>query len=363
MKRITFALAAACLLFAAPMAGAFDIDQLTDNDYSDWYPDISGSNIVWQGCPDGDTPACQLTGEPPAKWEVFFDNGSPTQVTNNSVHDYKPRVSGSNMVWWRGSGDDSEIYLWNGATTTQVTDNSVADANPDIDGSNVVWQQWDGGDMEIYFWNGLTTTQITDNDENDQNPRISGSNVVWHGDDGTLDEDTEIYLWDGSTITQITDNDTDDLHPDISGSDIVWEHCKLDDGGGTCYAGNWEIYRNGSPITNNSIDDFRPAISGSRVVWYAKDGSDDEIYLWNGGSLTQITNNAVYDRYPSIDGDAVVWYGCDGDSNAACTNGDYEIYATTIPPTPVPSLSLAGATLLAGVMVFIVGGVTRKQRT
>jgi hypothetical protein len=46
------------------------------------------------------------------------------QITDNSVHDLVPAISGSNVVWygceggtgWNCSGGDFEIYLWDGVT-------------------------------------------------------------------------------------------------------------------------------------------------------------------------------------------------------------------------------------------------------
>ena len=55
-------------------------------------------------------------------------------------------------------------------------------------------------------------------------------------------------------------------------------------------------------ITDNSSDDEDPAISGSNVVWYDYDGSDEEIYLWDGETetITQITNNSSDGSHPAI---------------------------------------------------------------
>ena len=55
-----------------------------------------------------------------------------------------------------------------------------------------------------------------------------------------------------------------------------------------------------------------PAISGQKVVWHASDGSDDEIYLWNGSTTQALTDNAIDDRNADISGNRVAWESADG---------------------------------------------------
>lgn len=45
-----------------------------------------------------------------------------------------------------------------------------------------------------------------------------------------------------------------------------------------------------------------PDISGSNVVWRG----GDEIYLWDGVTITQISDNSTSDRSPAISGSNVV---------------------------------------------------------
>jgi len=55
------------------------------------------------------------------------------------------------------------------------------------------------------------------------------------------------------------------------------------------------------PITNNSYDDYGPQINNNGyVVWYGWDGTDYEIFLYNGTTTTQLTNNSYGDYFPQI---------------------------------------------------------------
>jgi hypothetical protein len=209
--------------------------QITNNSTADKYPAISGSNVVWSQCDDDVGFQC-----PVGDYEIYFWDGSfpivPIQVTNNSINDTNPAISGSKVVW-EGSEDvvpvtATNLYFWDGSfpiTPIQVTDNSTLDWRPDISGSTVVWVGWLDGRSEILRWDGsfpIVPTAITDDVRGEWAPAISGSNVVWeyHPVD-----DYEIYFWDGVTTTNVSNNrHSHDEYPDISGSTVVWEACVWD---------------------------------------------------------------------------------------------------------------------------------------
>ncbi|MCW9679409.1 hypothetical protein FJR41_001010, partial [Dolichospermum planctonicum UHCC 0167] len=113
-------------------------------------------------------------------------------------------------------------------------------------------------------------------------------------------------------VTQLTNNSSGDDSPAISGNNVVWSGYDGTDSEIFFYNGI-----STTQLTNNSRDDYAPAISGNNVVWYGYDG-DYEIYLYNGTSTIQLTNNTTNDFSPAISGNNVVWYGWDGT--------DYEIY-------------------------------------
>jgi len=69
-----------------------------------------------------------------------------------------------------------------------------------------------------------------------------------------------------------------------------------------------------TPITVNDYDDRIPKINNNgEVVWQSYGGPDSEILLYDGISTTWITDNDVSDVAPQInDSGQVVWYGDDG---------------------------------------------------
>lgn len=79
------------------------------------------------------------------------------------------------------------------------------------------------------------------------------------------------------------------------------------------------------PITIDSTDDEHPKIGNNGyVAWTGYDGSDNEIFLYDGLSTTQITDNTYDDLDPHInDNGLVVWEGPVGgaDSEIFLYNG------------------------------------------
>ncbi len=298
--------------------------RLTNNTIQDVDPQISGSNVIWAGYYDD------------GRGDIFlWDGVASTLVANISdMVDEPPQLSGSNAVWQ--NVDDHyqmQLFFWNGDTVTQITnaDNEQYFYEPRISGGNVVWCTWDGNDDEIFFWNGTTITQVTNNNYDDFRPRISGNNVAWSTWDGN---DQEIFFWDGDTITRVTDNDYSCFEIQISGNNIVWVGSPRDD---IAYPDGEEIFfwdgATVKQVTNNNYGDTRPQISGNNVVWIGWDGNDEEVFFWDGVTTTQLTNNNYNDSWSQISGNNVVWAGYDGNDDeiffwdgvttTQLTNNDY----------------------------------------
>ncbi|MDK2411222.1 Calx-beta domain-containing protein [Aphanizomenon sp. PH219] len=276
---------------------------LNDND-----PQISGNNIVWYSQSGLDN-------------EIFFYNGTSTiQLTNNeNISDISPQISGNNVVWqgYDGINYQNQIYFYNGTSTIQLTNNGSDDSSPAISGNNVVWRGYDGINYQIYFYNGISTIQLTSSSRGDFFPAISSNNVVWRGYDGN---DYEIYLYNGTSTIQLSNNSHDDLDAKISGNNVVW-------------SGNGSIFFYNGTNTIQLSSGNVPQISGNNVVWQGWDGRDYEIFFYNGTSTIQLTNNGSDDIYPAISGNNVVWQGWDGT--------DYEIYQTNLDPKILPTITLA----------------------
>ncbi len=198
--------------------------QLTNNSIRDRRPDISGTNVVWQywdgsesginsnfagtlytardvenAAVSGTNAAWEVAHPPlPADKEVFTNFAG--QLTDNSIADRYPAISGTNVVWAAYDGDDWEIFS---NFAGQLTDNNIDDMWPAISGTNVVWNAHDGDDYEIHSNFG---GQLTDNAFNDHHPAISGMNVAWSAGTGNLNFEIYMATW---TPDEIPDTPVD----------------------------------------------------------------------------------------------------------------------------------------------------------
>ncbi len=178
--------------------------QLTQNTYA-YRPVISGNNIVW----------LQREGN---EIDLILYDGVTTKNLTENDNDTRlfQRISGDNIVWIEntGNGTDYEIHYYNGSTINTLTDNTMMEWEPQISGSNIVWYTNDEENSEIFFYNGSSVIQVTDNSYADMYPRICSKYIVWQGKkDG---EDYEILFWDGINTYQLTNNSFNDELPYIS---------------------------------------------------------------------------------------------------------------------------------------------------
>jgi hypothetical protein len=214
---------------------------------------------VWQQC-DGDDRVQCADGDT----EIYLWDGSfpiaPFQVTDNSINDRSPAISGSRVVW-EGMEDSVpveaiDVYFWDGSfpiVPILLGINSDYDWVPDISGSTVVWVGQADGQQHIFQWDGtfpIAPTLI--NPPGGWRPTISGSNVAFEYPPFISD----IYVWDGVTSRNISnDLSTNDEYPDISGSSVVWQSCVWDSYVGCISDG--EIYAAAVPTAPPDV----PAIS------------------------------------------------------------------------------------------------------
>jgi predicted amidohydrolase len=92
---------------------------------------------------------------------------------------------------------------------------------------------------------------------------------------------------------------------------------------------DYEIYFwDGSAITqvsdNNDWDIF-PRISGNNVVWVGEPNVYYKVFFWDGSTITQISDNCSSNVYHQISGNNVVWRG-------ASIDDEYEIFFSHLVP-------------------------------
>ncbi len=366
------------------------IRQLTNNNYADYNPVISGNNIAWSGFGD---PRIEIF-EGNYQTEVFFYNGSEIiRLTNNDVGDRHPDIYGTDVIWqsekeksgivpsnfenWSISFfDGTEIFevppLFSSyqlpSSVPKISNGNVAWRSPscggpavcsviayfdgnntqkfgrssfsfDLSGDNLVWNEYIfiGETLpsnQIFLYDKIQTERIT-TDENDVSGSssakisISGNNIVWQENAGN---DAEIFLFDGINIRQITDNDIPDEVLQISENNIIWRrNFGVDNPVPDTIENTSEIiFYNGTnetQLTNNNVAELNVQISGKNVVWQQGEGNEAEIFAFNGSRVIQLTNNNIPDENPEISEDNVVWQRTiNGESDIATT----EIFTTSL---------------------------------
>ncbi|MEW6382120.1 MAG: hypothetical protein AB1611_21300 [bacterium] len=111
-------------------------------------------------------------------------------------------------------------------------------------------------------------------------------------------------------------------------------------------------------LTNNSFDDEQPRINAQGyVVWYGHDGHDNEIFLYNGSRTIQLTDNSSDDLTPNINNNGyVVWQSSSGTDREIFLAG--RVQSMSVPISSQPVLIFLLAAEIIGVMV----GIRRKCR-
>ncbi len=230
-------------------------------------PSISAGTVVWK-----------VPAENEKDHEIYlWRDGKTVRLTENDYEDSSPMVSGQHVVWQGKNGEDWEIFLYDGTSTRQLTNNQHDDIEPRVCGRHVVWRGHDGNDWEIFLHEGGRTVRLSQNDYDDLEPRVWDGQVVWTA---KSDGDSEIVLYDGISARPLTVNDYDDQHPQIHGRHVAWQGKVGDD---------WELFvrtdRRIRQLTDNDYDDTLPVLGGLGLVWHGKVGSDWDLFLARPMSL------------------------------------------------------------------------------
>jgi hypothetical protein len=270
--------------------------QVTDSSVDVVDFDVSESHIAWSVYDQHDM-------------EIFYydiDSASTTQITDTQYNDKWPDLSGHNLVWVGGwhsdtQGDD-EIFLYDGSTTTQLTSNDFMDDHVQMADRNIIWYAHDVGEFRLMFYNGLVAFHLVTREQFDISSHLSDSTVVWSANDGKGDE---IFVYNGSTITQLTDNDYDDRNPKVSGRNIVWDAANLDQREIFMAAPIYKMHYPQMPKTSGFDVDFNSSVMLGDNWQCTETGPVKDIRLWvswKGNVVGTITGMRVriYSDQPAI---------------------------------------------------------------
>jgi len=282
--------------------------------------DVSGNKIVWHDLRKGSNVYFYDLGED-GQFGTFDDSGE-IQITDVSKEKRHVRISGNKIVWamrTAASGFKFDIYLYDlgddgvygtldDSGVIQLTNDSLANIEPSISGNKIVWRSSRDGNTDIYLYDlgrdgvygtrdDSKITRVSDDPTIQGMPSISGNKIVWadlrHGD-------FEIYLYDmGRDGLFGTRDDSGEIRltnalghqgaAEISKNKIVWMDQR--DGAPDIYL--YDLGKDGVYGTRDDSGELRitadedyqgmPDISGNTIVW--TDGRHDEgdVYLYDLG--------------------------------------------------------------------------------
>jgi hypothetical protein len=189
------------------------------------------------------------------------------------------------------------------APVVQLTHNTTIDVEPDVDDGRVVWRGTGAmGTAEIFLWDGSAPEQITADGTHDRTPHVSGPNLAWISD---IDSDGEIFFWNGvDDPVQVSDDPLNHSGYSLDGDRVAYS---ILDGSDLDIV----VWEGGSvtQLTHDNALHAGPSISGDHLVWVSRHfgGSDTEIVFWDGIGETRLTDDAGDDDVPILDGSYAAW--------------------------------------------------------
>jgi len=118
--------------------------QLTENDLDDISPRINSEFVVWLQIDEDDNSTL---------FRYRLSDGTTTEAPEGFIWEDSPQTDGDLTVSMRNDGSDWEIIIRKDGENgfEQVTDNSMNDRYPSISGNNIAWMAGEGQASEIYI--------------------------------------------------------------------------------------------------------------------------------------------------------------------------------------------------------------------
>lgn len=258
-----------------------------------------------------------------AAWEL--------RLTNDDFDQQYPAISGTKVVWQDDRNGDWDIYLYDAATgqTRRLTDDPKDQERPQIAGHYVVWEDYRNSQLrenpDIYMLDLETGVEMMVNSPDslwggyELRPAIDDTNgvvVVWYESANGISECGRTFYryidGSGGPIQAYQDSITQ-TSPWVSEQKIVWTDTDL---GGVYFRYVISQY---TPtivlerMSNDTVTGLR--ISGDRIVWsqYIPEGMIYNIRLcemyptMENGTKSWLSPHESFQTEPAIDGDLVVW--------------------------------------------------------
>lgn len=270
------------------------------------------------------TTLCSATATAILLFFCLVSSVAAIQVTKNSYTDEFPHLGGTLLVWQGEYLGQFEIFSYDTRTTTvsptRITANTWDDVNPQTDGRYVTWLAMgmrDGAAIMLYDSELKTATVLSSGRRVYNAPKIASGRIVWasHPIQRSVNSG-DIYFYDIQTRTTICLSEAvdpghayDDVSPFINSRRAAW--LQLDVNGD---ARKWFIYEFDRGIAPQEAPQGFMWQEGGQtdgVFQVAAEvvGSSREIFIQDtsANQKVRLTNNNIEDRDPTVSWNGVAW--------------------------------------------------------
>lgn len=206
----------------------------------------------------------------------------------------------------------------------KITTNAFGNFYPKLDGNHLAWNGYRNNAVVTVYIEDLTSGARTDLGQGLSGfmgiPSLSNGEVAWRVWD-KVDTFT-INYWDGSTITEITSYPAGDYAmpygypPSYHSIEVQLEN------GTMAWAGwdgsDYEIYfydgANIIQITDNDVDDFEAQLSNGQISWTQEEEPDGEwdVVYWDGANIVNVSDHPGFpDEDSHISNGIIAWSAYD----------------------------------------------------
>ena len=302
--------------------------------FSQYYPSISGYNVVWQDNRSGNF---EIYGH-----NLQTETGFTIHTNESSI--CMTAISGDIFIWndWRddgsyndsvtswadwnynGSYPESVIYGYNLSSGQKFSIPGVKECE-ELSGDIILWT--DGPNVDIYGYNLSSGEELSFHTYPPSllspyrlSPAASGNIVVWtdyRNDNG----DIYGYHLDTKEEFAICTDPHEQKRPDVSGDTVIW----LDYRNDTPAIYGYNLSSGKEFVICTTAEGYsHPVISGDIIVWHDNRDGDGDIYGYNLNTREEfaICTDPHEQERPFISGDTVIWLDL--------RNGNWDIYGARL---------------------------------
>jgi len=275
-----------------------------------------------------------------------------SQLTDNDVSDFMPRVSSSGMIAWIGRfalpgssspvTSDFEVFFWNGFTVAQLTDDGIDQDRVVVNNhGDLAWQDYRlDARIEIVLFRDGQRIPLTSDDPpwEDRYPDINDRGVVVWGRRSLSQSGWRLAIYDpdlGLPYTVFEDRFA--YRPHINSSD----HIEFGEGYGIYDYGIYDLNQQlltavPKPATLGYSSYRRSELNDSDQLAIEADAGNPlhpdfegprDILFWDGLEMNLIYRSAVWAGRADLNADGVIaWEGYGGLPGSTSTADDLEIF-------------------------------------